>query len=939
MRWMRESFALVLLVGLVATLAHAAESTGTSSYDIRVTLDPTAHTLVGSQAVDYLNDSDDTVDEILFSLIGNWGAEPNPYLHPALLDPQYVAGFDPTWTRIHRVTDESGQPLPFRLEASPPAMQTYSLGDGLLVVELPAPLPPGERFVLNVEFETKFARALYLENCVYRDTYVWRFGWHPIGVPPTVRGGGFLLPAAQYRVELIVPEPYRVFGGADRQTELQTVAGLTTHQLTNEQPVRSVPLVIGSDLQVVSSTWEGVDLQAVYLPGGEAFARLALSYTAEILASHSERFGPFGYKRLVIVENPTPGFYGMAADGMILIGRDAVRLKDMPALGVYDRFIEYLLAHETAHLWWGIGIGTDFDAENWISEGFAEYLSISYFEDRYGAFEPNLLSHLGEGLVEDVIRSEFGYLNLRQHFSEAPYLDLLRLRFDEPIVRPLADVEYLNGQSVRIYNKGYLVLRALESVVGQETLRAALVEANAQWRGRLFSADAFRRLTEDVSGIGLSEFFTEWLYGDARIDVAVEGFESTESDGSGSTTIRLRREGAVLPVAVRITLADGSTVSRLWHAASTEGTLIVDADSPVVHVQADPDEMLPDANRFNNHYPRRILIDHPFRSEDAPQIGRPLDAYVISISPFGVSGSFRNDHLWSLSALPHIGSGADFEDTDFVDMVRKTDFVALFAANISRELSFLAQGALTGVDFFDGGGEIDARLTLSTRWFTHPNVGSAGTYWYPTYQFDVIVGTRGELTHPIPYIDLSLRRSDLLPLCMDNGLTVQAGIPGFGTAPFATVKWSGTKRLRLAHMLYLDLGASASTSLLAELPTDFMFHLDRLSAFASPPFGHRQIYGAVDFILPPLARNQAYAIFNLTRLEDVTLSAFLHGGRTWGGCDRVCESGIRIEAGGKLAFRFDGFLGTSIEFSVGYAYPLFGLDGSGSPFFEFAGPF
>jgi hypothetical protein len=929
---------LAIVVSLISGLADADEAGGLSRYDIRVTLDPMTQTLVGSQRVEYLNDTDEALDEILFCLIGNWGAEPNPYLHPAMLDPQYVAGFDPTWTRIDRMTDGSDRPLAFDLEPLPPAMQTYSLDDGLVVVELPTPLEPGERATLKVEFETRFARALLPENSVYRDTFVWRFGWHPIAVPSTALGGGFVLPAAAYRVELTVPAEYQAFGGADRQTKLETVAGLTTHELENDRPARSVPLVIGPDLRVVSSTWDGVDLQAVYLPGGETAARLALSNAAEILASHSDRFGPFAYRRLVIVEDPTPGFYGMAADGMILVGRSAVELKDMPALGVYDRLVEYLLAHEVAHLWWGIGIGTDFNAENWISEAFAEYLSIGYFEEKYGAFEPNLFSHLGKGLFEDVLRSQFGYLNLRQHLSEAPYVDLLRLEFDEAIVKPLAEVEYLNGQTVRTYNKGYLVLRALEALVGRETLRTALVEANDAWRGRTLSVGAFQRLVEGISGTDLSGFFHDWLYGDARLDMAVAGFETTETGSGYATNVRLRRDGSDLPVNVHATLADGSVVEKGWTPdCCAADALVFETDSPIVSVHLDPDEMLPDANRFNNHYPRRILITHPFRNEDAPKIGKPLDAYVIRVSPIGVSGGFRNDHAWNVTMMPHVD--VDAVPSDITDVFESWDVVGLLAADVNRRLSFSAVATITALDFFDGSGKLDAWFTVHTRAFTNPEIGSAGTYWYPTYQSELTIGARGELARPIPYLALTLRRSDLLRLYMINAVTLQAGIPGFGAPSFATAEWSGAKRFRFAPMFYLDAEASAASSLLEALPTEFLFALDGLHAFTLPPHGYHQIYGRAKLVFPPLARNQGYAILNLTRLEDATVSAFIQGGRTWGGCDRVCESGIRIEAGGMITLRFDGFLGTSIECSVGYAHPLFGLDGEGAPFLELATPF
>jgi len=930
---------LALGLALCLMVAVRADTAGdVSCYDVRVTLDPSEGTLVGSQKVDYVNDTDVTIHEAVFALLGNRAAEPNPYLHPAILDSQYVDGFDPTWTRIHGVTDAGGLPLRYGLEPLPPTQQTYSLADGILTIVLPAPLEPRDRVTLNIEFETHFAHAIAMDNCVYRDTFIWRFGWNPIAVPEATLSSGFVLPAADYRVVLTVPEAHRVFAGADHQTELETIAGLTTYELTNDTPVRSVPLAIGPDLDVVSSAWNGVELEAVYLPGGEAFARLSLSYIAEILAHHSERFGPLGYRRLVLVENPAPGFYGMAADGMILVGRSLVQLKDMPALGAYDRLIEYLLAHEAAHLWWGIGIGADFDAENWISEGFAEYLSITYFEEKHGGFEPNLVSHLGPGLLEDVIRDGYGYLNLRQHFSELPYLELLRMDFDEAIVKPMARLDYLNGLTIRTYSKGYLVLRALDALIGRDALRAALVEANAGWRGSVLSVDEFRRLAEEQSGTDLSTFFNDWLYGDARYDVSVDGFETVASDGSFTTTIELRRDGPELPVLLRVTLDDGSTAEMTWTAdCCATNEMVFHTAAPVRSVHVDPNEMLPDSDRFNNHFPRRILVEHPLRGGDAPPIGMPLDAYAIRVSPTSISGTFRTDHSWAVMAIPHIDESATYDD--LLDAFRTWDVVGYFAANVDRSLSVSASASVTSLDISSGAGEVDARLTLQTLGFTHPETGSAGTYWFPAHRFDLTLGALGELSGPIPYVSIGYGRSDALKLYMDSTVALRAGIPGLGPAPFATVEWTAVKRFRLAHLFYLDVSVAAGTSLLETLPTEFMFSMESLHAFSLPPYGHRQISGRAAISFPPLARNLAYPILNLTRVEDVAVGAYAQGGRTWGGCDLVCESGVRLEVGGLLTVVVDGFLGGRYALSLGYAYPLVGPDGEESVFFEFVAPF
>jgi len=926
----------ILIVPCVTGLAQTEFPV--ASYEIHVSLDTNQDTLIGSQTINYINDSDAQIHEITFALIANWGAEPNPYLHPALTDEQYTAGFDPTWTKVSQVMNADGEALPFRFESIPPFLQTFSLENGLLIVELPGPLAPGAETTIHMDFETKFARAMAMDNCVYIDTYVWRFGWNPVAVGPDALEAKFELPAANYRVELTVPEDLYAFGGADYQQEIGTTSGLKTLEFSNVHPTRSVPLIIGPELDSVATEWNGVTIEAVFLPGGESYARVALSYAEEILAYHSQHFGPFEGQRLIIAENPTPGFFGMAADGMVLVGSSVVRLKDMPALGTYDRVNEYLLAHELAHLWWGIGIGTDFNAENWISEGFAEYLSITYFEDQHGGFDPNLLAHLQPGLAEDALSDAVGYLNLRQHLSELQYLTLLQLGFDEPIVQPVADSEYLNGLTVRTYSKGYLVLRGLESIIGQEKMHQILIEARNEWSGKLLTVEEFRLLAERVSEMDLSEFFAGWLYGDARFDVAITGFDTIETDTGYSTLLHLSGVDPIFPISVEAALDDGSTVRMDFvpNCCSAVAPLL-ETELPITSIAIDPDEMLPDANRFNNRWPRKILVAHPFRSDDAPKIGMPLDAYVIDISSTGISGRFRNDHAWSLIILPHIDPDMDWQTFDIEEFATMLDIVGVFGANLGRDLGISFTGMVTGLDLVTGEGKMDVALSALIHGFTHPETGNAGRYWYPSWQNDLTIGAIGELSHPIPYLALSITRDDLLPMYMKNTLTLQLGVPGFGTDPFGTIEWRAIKRFRVAHMLYVDVTASIAETLFEALPNEFLFSLDELHAFDYLPMGHHQMFAALEVILPPLIRDSGYAIFNWTRLDSITLSAFIQGGRTQANCATVCEPGIRLEAGARLTFTFPGFLGAMIQIEVGYAHPLVGMDGEGRLFIDLGG--
>jgi len=931
---------LVLVLCSVGYSALGQDSMFDASYDIRISLDTDSNTLVGTQVITLANMGEEAIHDVPFALIANWGTEANPYLHPALADPQYVDGFDPTWTKITRIEDEEGEDIAYRLEAAQPLLQTYSLQNGFLVVELDTPLLSGESITFTIRFETKFAAAMAADNCVYRDTYVWRFGWNPVAVDPIARSGTFQLPAADYRVELTLPNNYTLFGGADTQLEISATSGLKTIELSNKHLVRSVPLVIGLDIDSVATTWNGVNIEAVYLPGGESYARSALSYAQEILTYHSEHFGPFTGQRLVIAQNPTPGFFGMAADGLVLVGSSMVSLKNMPVVGIYDRLNEYLLAHEIAHLWWGIGIGTDFNAENWISEGFAEYLSITYFEEQHGGFDPNLLSHLQAGLLEDVLLDSLGYLNLRQHLSELQYLALLNVGFDEPIIQPLSDSEFVNGLTVRTYNKGYLVLRALEAIVGKETMSAILLKAREDWTGRLLTVEAFESLAEELANMDLSDFFAGWLYGNVQYDGAVSGFTTTLTDTGYSTIVHLSGLDAVFPAIIEATLDDESTVRMTLKVDCCSTTAPpFETKLPIVSVAIDPDEMLPDNNRFNNHWPRLILVDHPFQSDDEPEIGRPLDAYVLNVTTTGISATFRNDHAWSLLVLPYIDPEVDWETFNLFEYDPMFDIVGVFAANVRRDLGLSFAGTLTAFDPMTGSGKLDASLSALVLGFSHPQTGMAGQYWYPSWQSIFTIGTVGELRASIPYVSFAITRNDTLSLVMKNTVTLQLGIPGLGIDAFGTIEWHMSKRFRLAHLLYVDVAARISETLFSDLPNEFLFAQHELYAFDYLPMGHHQAFASIEVVLPPLVRDSGYAILNLTRLDSITPSMFVQGGRTQANCVSVCEPGIRLEAGAKLAFTFPTFLGAMIGIEIGYAHPLIGVDGEGRLFVGLGGGF
>jgi hypothetical protein len=274
-------------------------------------------------------------------------------------------------------------------------------------------------------------------------------------------------------------------------------------------------------------------------------------------------------------------------------------------------------------------------------------------------------------------------------------------------------------------------------------------------------------------------------------------------------------------------------------------------------------------------------------------------------------------------ALPHLdaGSGAT---PGWDELFRRWDVVGAFAADIDRRLSLRGRAALLGLDPVEGTGDLDASATAIVSFYSHPETGSPGRYWYPSYQLDVTFGVVGNLAESIPYASFALSCSALPRRTRQGTLSLVLGIPGLGEEPFASLTWSGTVRYRWAALLYLDLSASISEALIRPLPASFEFSLGEIRAFSELPSGQRQVYIGVDVVLPPPLRDWGYALLNLARIDSVTPVLFLRGGRTWVEAPPVFDLGFRLEAGGELRLGLVGPLGMGLDVTLGYAYPLVG---------------
>lgn len=190
----------------------------------------------------------------------------------------------------------------------------------------------------------------------------------------------------------------------------------------------------------------------------------------------SDHIAPYPYEKLAHVE--AMGLVGgMECASNIFYGEDSVTVGIAPTV------------HETAHQWFGNSVTESDWNDVWLSEGFATYFALLYFEHASG-----------RDVFVNWVRSN---RNLVLQFErEQPNTPMVHVNLNESTDSPL---------NILVYEKGAWTLHMLRYLIGTETFWQGIREYYKIHMNGLASSDDFRRVMERVSGRDLSWFFHQWL--------------------------------------------------------------------------------------------------------------------------------------------------------------------------------------------------------------------------------------------------------------------------------------------------------------------------------------------------------------------------------------------------------------------------------------------
>jgi len=211
-------------------------------------------------------------------------------------------------------------------------------------------------------------------------------------------------------------------------------------------------------------------------PQDSAYAAGAFRRAGEMLDYFSRLIGPFPYPSLAHVESSTR-FGGMENATAIFYDEKAYRGKKLG---------ELLVAHETAHQWFGDAVTPREWPHLWLSEGFATYLAALW----KGSAD-------GDSAFRATMR-EAGEAVLSSKASERPVVDTTQSDL----------LALLNTNS---YQKGAWVLHQLRGIVGDSAFFAGLRRYYAAYKDSTAVSSDFAKMMSQAAGNDFDWYFRQSL--------------------------------------------------------------------------------------------------------------------------------------------------------------------------------------------------------------------------------------------------------------------------------------------------------------------------------------------------------------------------------------------------------------------------------------------
>ncbi len=298
-------------------------------------------------------------------------------------------------------------------------------------------------------------------------------------------------------------------------------------------------------------------------------------YGKESIEFHSKYTGfSYPWPHMTSVEGADMIGGGMEFPMLTLIG---------PYEGGETQALFNVTAHELAHMWIPMIVGTNEKRYAWMDEGSTTFL-------------------------EDQSRMEYWPGVDHHRVEERSYLSVAAAGAEQSMMRHGDWYAPGPGYGNASYSKPATLMVALREILGAETWEKAYRAFISEWAFKHPSPYDFFSTFERFAEQDLDWFWTSYYFETWTLDQAVGSVEM--HTGGGATVVIEDRGFAPYPATVRVRTSTGGEFDRQipvehWLDGNTRFEIeILPEDGTVTRVEIDPDGYAPDVDRTNNFWPR-----------------------------------------------------------------------------------------------------------------------------------------------------------------------------------------------------------------------------------------------------------------------------------------------------------------------------------------------
>jgi Peptidase family M1 domain len=291
--------------------------------------------------------------------------------------------------------------------------------------------------------------------------------------------------------------------------------------------MRGFAVIIAERLKMAEKRTGEVRVVSWFREGDERLGSEVLEIASRVVQINANKFGDYPFQSLNVVELPLPaGYSGIEFPGLIALAQayyidfEAPEAAHLPAIvkeqaDLIKAAREFTIAHETAHQWWGVAVGSDPQRFPYLDEALANYCAAYYYEAAYGA-------DAGANAIEQQLRANY----LAYRMLNGPDLE---------IDRAAKDFRNALQYSAIVQAKGAMLIVALRKELGDKAFFGALKSYYENYRFQIVTPVELRRamLLAAKDPASARDLFQRWLrekHADEDIGVAdVELFTPSSS--------------------------------------------------------------------------------------------------------------------------------------------------------------------------------------------------------------------------------------------------------------------------------------------------------------------------------------------------------------------------------------------------------------------------